>query len=84
EQPSKPTTANPPKPKPAKEKSTKATPLQKDGKGKVAKVHNVKSSFQLVDEPNEEPAQPEPEPEPEPEQEGNGKEYDMERAVQMR
>ncbi|GJW01440.1 retrovirus-related pol polyprotein from transposon TNT 1-94 [Tanacetum coccineum] len=65
EKPSKPSTAKPPKPKPAKEKSTKATPLQKAGKGKVAKVHNVKSSFQLVDEPDEEPAQSEPEPEPE-------------------
>ncbi|GKC42985.1 hypothetical protein Tco_1060707 [Tanacetum coccineum] len=59
EKPSKPSTAKPPKPKPAKEKSTKAIPLQKAGKGKVAKVHNMKSSFQLVDEPDEEPAQPE-------------------------
>ncbi|GKB54236.1 hypothetical protein Tco_0904989 [Tanacetum coccineum] len=67
--------------KPAKEKSTKATPLQKAGKGKVAKVRNVKSSFQLVDEPDEEPAHSEPEPEPE--QEGAGEEYDMERAIQM-
>ncbi|GKA95501.1 hypothetical protein Tco_0817539 [Tanacetum coccineum] len=81
EKPSKPSTAKPPKPKPAKEKSTKATPLQKAGKGKVAKVHNVKSSFQLVDEPDEEPAQPEPEPEPE--HQGEGEEYDMERAIQM-
>ncbi|GJR09755.1 hypothetical protein Tco_0792407 [Tanacetum coccineum] len=63
EKPSKPSTTKSPKPKPAKEKSTKATPLQKAGKGKVAKVRNVKSSFQLVDEPDEEPAQPEPEPE---------------------
>ncbi|GKE47226.1 hypothetical protein Tco_1478484, partial [Tanacetum coccineum] len=38
-------------------KPAKATPLQKAGKGKVAKVYNVKSSFQLVDEPDEEPAQ---------------------------
>ncbi|GJR94281.1 retrovirus-related pol polyprotein from transposon TNT 1-94 [Tanacetum coccineum] len=60
EKPSKPSTAKPPKPKPAK-----ATPLQKAGKGKVAKVCNVKSSFQQVDEPDEEPAQSEPEPEPE-------------------
>ncbi|GKB01995.1 hypothetical protein Tco_0830039 [Tanacetum coccineum] len=81
EKPSKASTAKPPKPKPAKEKSTKATPLQKAGKGKVAKVHNVKSSFQLVDEPDEEPAHSEPEPEPE--QEGAGEEYDMERAIQM-
>ncbi|GKE45029.1 hypothetical protein Tco_1472313 [Tanacetum coccineum] len=44
------------------------------GKGKVTKVRNVKSSFQLVDEPDEEPAQPEPEPEPEQE----GEDYDME------
>ncbi|GJR15385.1 retrovirus-related pol polyprotein from transposon TNT 1-94 [Tanacetum coccineum] len=63
EKPSKPSTAKPPKPKPVKEKSTKATPLQKADKGKVAKVRNVKSSFKLVDEPDEEPAQPEPEPE---------------------
>ncbi|GJV73556.1 retrovirus-related pol polyprotein from transposon TNT 1-94 [Tanacetum coccineum] len=70
EKPSKPSTVKPPKLKPAKEKSTKATPIQKAGKGKVAKVHNVKSSFQLVDEPDEEPAQPEPEPEPEPEHQG--------------
>ncbi|GJQ94035.1 hypothetical protein Tco_0005174 [Tanacetum coccineum] len=81
EKPSKPSTAKPPKPKPAKEKSTKATPLQKAGKGKVAKVRNVKSSFQLVDEPDEEPAQPEPEPEPE--HQGEGEEYDVERAIQM-
>ncbi|GJW65561.1 hypothetical protein Tco_0117445 [Tanacetum coccineum] len=70
EKPSKPSTAKPPKPKPAKEKSIKATPLQKAGKGKVEKVHNVKSSFQLVDEPDEEPAQPEPETEPKPEHQG--------------
>ncbi|GJT31256.1 hypothetical protein Tco_0911531, partial [Tanacetum coccineum] len=37
--------------------------------------------FQLVDELDEEPAHSEPEPEPE--QEGAGKEYDMERAIQM-
>ncbi|GJV01811.1 hypothetical protein Tco_1335380 [Tanacetum coccineum] len=76
EKPSKPSTAKPPKPKPAK-----ATPLQKADKGKVAKVHNVKSCFQLVDEPDEEPAQSEPETEPK--QEGEGEEYDMERAIQM-
>ncbi|GKA43893.1 hypothetical protein Tco_0736617 [Tanacetum coccineum] len=60
----KSSTAKPPKPKPTKEKSTKATPLQNAGKGKVAKVRNVKSSFQLVDELKKEPAQPEPKPEP--------------------
>ncbi|GKA81943.1 hypothetical protein Tco_0788691 [Tanacetum coccineum] len=74
-------TAKPPKPKPAKEKSTKATPLQKVGKGKVAKVRNVKSTFQLVDEPDEEPAHSKPEPVLE--QEGAGEEYDMECAIQM-
>ncbi|GJR13221.1 hypothetical protein Tco_0795873 [Tanacetum coccineum] len=65
EKPSKASTAKPPKAKPAKEKSTKATPLQKAGKGKVKKVRNVKSSFQLVNEPDEEPAHSEPELEPE-------------------
>ncbi|GJS81089.1 retrovirus-related pol polyprotein from transposon TNT 1-94 [Tanacetum coccineum] len=69
------------KPNPAKETSTKTTLLQKAGKGKVAKVRNVKSSFQLVDEPDEEPAHFEPESKPE--QEGVGEEYDMERAIQM-
>ncbi|GJQ91280.1 retrovirus-related pol polyprotein from transposon TNT 1-94 [Tanacetum coccineum] len=71
----------PPKLKPAKEKSTKDIPLQNAGKGKVAKVHNVKSSFQLVDEPDEEPAQPEPDPKPK--HKGEGEEYDFERAIQM-
>ncbi|GJW82637.1 hypothetical protein Tco_0155782 [Tanacetum coccineum] len=61
----------------------KATPLQKVGEGKVVKVHNVKSSFQLVDEPDEEPAQPEPETEPEIEYRGESEEYDVERAIQM-
>ncbi|GJX74326.1 hypothetical protein Tco_0312921 [Tanacetum coccineum] len=42
EKSSKPSTAKPPKPKPAK-----PIPLQNTGKGKVTKVHNVKSSFQL-------------------------------------
>ncbi|GJT46228.1 hypothetical protein Tco_0954943 [Tanacetum coccineum] len=82
EKPSKASTAKPPKPKPAKEKSTKATPLQKAIKGKVTKVRNVKSSFQLVDKPDEEPAHSEPKPEPE--QEGAVEEYDMEHAIQMK
>ncbi|GKB48790.1 retrovirus-related pol polyprotein from transposon TNT 1-94 [Tanacetum coccineum] len=81
EKTSKASTAKPPKPKPAKENSTKATPLQKAGKGKVAKVCNLKSSFQLIDEPDEEPSQSEPVPEPE--QEGASEEYDMEHAIQM-
>ncbi|GKG60030.1 hypothetical protein Tco_0609694, partial [Tanacetum coccineum] len=38
-----------------------------------------KSTFQLVDEPNEELAHSEPEPE----QEGTSEEYDMERAIQV-
>ncbi|GJT99108.1 hypothetical protein Tco_1094626 [Tanacetum coccineum] len=79
EKSSKASTAKPPKSKPAKEKSTKATPLQKAGKGKVAKVCKVKSTFQLVDEPDEEPAHSKPEPE----QEDAGEEYDMERVIQM-
>ncbi|GJZ89883.1 hypothetical protein Tco_0661810 [Tanacetum coccineum] len=79
EKPSKASTAKPPKPKPAKEKSTKATHLQKAGKGKVAKVRTVKSSLQLVDEPDKEPAHSEPEPE----HQGEGEEFDMERDIQM-
>ncbi|GKD19955.1 hypothetical protein Tco_1209113 [Tanacetum coccineum] len=79
EKPSKASTAKPPKPKPAKEKSTKATPLQKSGKGKVAKVRTVKSSLQLVNEPDKEPANSKPKPE----HQGEGEEYDMERAIQM-
>ncbi|GKE00174.1 hypothetical protein Tco_1388157, partial [Tanacetum coccineum] len=81
EKPSKASTAKPPKPKPAKEKSTKVTPLQKAGKGKVKKVHTVKSSLQLVDEPDKEPAHSELEPEHQ--GEGEGEEFDMERAIQM-
>ncbi|GJV00065.1 retrovirus-related pol polyprotein from transposon TNT 1-94 [Tanacetum coccineum] len=81
EKPSKASTAKPPKPKPAKEKSTKAPPLQKAGKGKVAKIHTVKISLQLVDEPDEEPTHSEPEPEPK--HQGEGKEFDMEHAIQM-
>ncbi|GKA33291.1 hypothetical protein Tco_0719658 [Tanacetum coccineum] len=69
-----------PKPKPAIEKSSKPAPAPKP-KGKVAKFRNMKSSFQLVDEHDEGPDHSEPEPEPE--QEGAGKEYDLERAIQM-
>ncbi|GJT61133.1 hypothetical protein Tco_1004666 [Tanacetum coccineum] len=65
EKPSKASTAKSPKPKPAKEKSTKDTPLQKAGNGKVTKVRTMKSTFQLVDKPDEEPAYSEPKPEPE-------------------
>ncbi|GKB13862.1 hypothetical protein Tco_0847785 [Tanacetum coccineum] len=79
EKPSKASTAKPPKLKPAKEKSTKATPLQKADKGKVTKVRTVKSTFQLVDEPDEEPAHSEPEPEPE--HQGEGEEFDIEHAI---
>nr|GEZ10491.1 hypothetical protein [Tanacetum cinerariifolium] len=56
ERPFKASTAKPPKPKPTKEKSTKTTPTQHAGKGKIAKVRKVKSPFQVVDEPDEEPA----------------------------
>nr|GEV55306.1 retrovirus-related Pol polyprotein from transposon TNT 1-94 [Tanacetum cinerariifolium] len=73
----KPATAKQPKPRPAKEKSSKPTPApkpkvtkekpskpshtKKTRKGKVTKVQNVKSSFQLVDELDEEPVHLEPE-----------------------
>ncbi|GJT39953.1 retrovirus-related pol polyprotein from transposon TNT 1-94 [Tanacetum coccineum] len=77
--PSKASTAKPPKPKLAKEMLTNATLLPKAGKGKVVKVCNVKSSFQLVNEHDEEPAHSEPEPEPK--QEGAGEEYDIEQPV---
>nr|GEY42519.1 histone deacetylase 14 [Tanacetum cinerariifolium] len=60
ERPSKASTAKPPNPKLTKEKSTKTTPPQQVDKGKIAKVHKVKSPFQLVDEPDKEPAQSEP------------------------
>nr|GEX86147.1 hypothetical protein [Tanacetum cinerariifolium] len=63
ERPSKASTAKPPKPKPAKEKLTKTTLPLKAGNGKIAKVCKVKSPFQLVDEPDEEPDHSEPEPE---------------------
>nr|GEU47922.1 hypothetical protein [Tanacetum cinerariifolium] len=81
ERPFKASTAKPPKPKLAKEKSTKTTPPQKAGKGKISKVRKVKSPFQLVDEPDEEPAQSELEPELK--YQGEGDEDDMERAIQM-
>nr|GEV08890.1 reverse transcriptase domain-containing protein [Tanacetum cinerariifolium] len=48
---------------PVKEKPTKSTPLQKADKGKVIKARTVKSSLQLVDEPDEEQDQPEAVPE---------------------
>ncbi|GKB68012.1 hypothetical protein Tco_0929424, partial [Tanacetum coccineum] len=66
------------KPKLAIEKSSKPAPALKP-KGKVAKVRTVKSSFQLVDAPEEEPTYSEPEPE----HQGEGEEFDMERAIQM-
>nr|GEV43964.1 integrase, catalytic region, zinc finger, CCHC-type, peptidase aspartic, catalytic [Tanacetum cinerariifolium] len=63
ERPSKALGDKPPKLKPAKEKSTKTTLPQPTGKGKVVKVRKAKISFQLVDEPDEEPAHSEHEPE---------------------
>nr|GEU39422.1 copia protein [Tanacetum cinerariifolium] len=85
----KPTTAKQPKPvsskqsKPTlakqsnniKEKLTKPTPLQKSGKGKVRKLQNIKSSLQLVDELDEEQAQPEPKHVPQ----GEQVDYDLQR-----
>nr|GEV08993.1 hypothetical protein [Tanacetum cinerariifolium] len=62
ERPSKASANKPPKPKPTKEKSTKTTLPQPMGKGKIIKVRKAKSKFQLVDEPDEEPAHSEPEP----------------------
>nr|GEU87071.1 hypothetical protein [Tanacetum cinerariifolium] len=63
ERPSKASTAKPPKSKLAKEKSTKTTLPQPICKGKVVKVRKAKSLFQLIDEPDEEPAHSEPESE---------------------
>nr|GEU69643.1 retrovirus-related Pol polyprotein from transposon TNT 1-94 [Tanacetum cinerariifolium] len=54
----------------------------KSGKGKITKVRKVKSPFQLVDEPNEEPVQFEPEPELK--HQGEGDEDDMEHVIQMK
>ncbi|GJX28494.1 hypothetical protein Tco_0236573 [Tanacetum coccineum] len=91
----KPATAKQPKPKPAKEKSSKPTPAPKPKvtkekpskpspakhlkRGKVQKLRKGKPSLQLIDK--DEPTQPEPEPEPE--HQGEGEEYDVERAIQM-
>nr|GEY63687.1 histone deacetylase 14 [Tanacetum cinerariifolium] len=72
----------PPKPKPAKEKSTKTTLPQPTSKGKVIKVRKAKSQFQLVDEPNKEPAHSEPEPKLV--HEGKVDEDDMELAIRMK
>ncbi|GKA41802.1 hypothetical protein Tco_0734462 [Tanacetum coccineum] len=95
----KPATVKQPKPKPAKEKSSKSTPAPKPKvtkekplkpspakhpkRGKVQKLCKGKPSLQLIDE--DEPTQPElePEPKPEPEHQGEGDEYDVERAIQM-
>nr|GEY57568.1 hypothetical protein [Tanacetum cinerariifolium] len=81
ERPSKASTAKPPKPEPAKEKSTKITLPKQASKGKIVKVCKAKRPFQLVVEPDEEPAYYEPEPELE--HQGEGDEDDMERAIQM-
>nr|GEU77759.1 retrovirus-related Pol polyprotein from transposon TNT 1-94 [Tanacetum cinerariifolium] len=66
---------------PAKEKSTKTTLPQPTGKGKVVKVPKAKSPFQLVDEPDKEPAYSEPEPELE--HKGEGDEDDMKLAIHI-
>nr|GEX95671.1 retrovirus-related Pol polyprotein from transposon TNT 1-94 [Tanacetum cinerariifolium] len=65
----------------AKEKSTKTTLPQPTGKGKVVKVPKAKSSFQLVDEPDKEPAHSKPEPELE--HKGEGDEDDIKLAIHM-
>nr|GEW42089.1 putative reverse transcriptase domain, ribonuclease H-like domain, aspartic peptidase domain protein [Tanacetum cinerariifolium] len=91
----KPTTAMQPKPKPAKEKSSKPSPIpkakatkEKPAKpspakqsqiGMVLKTHKGKNSPQLIDE--EEPTQPEPEPKPE--HQGERDKFDVKRAIQM-
>nr|GEV11002.1 integrase, catalytic region, zinc finger, CCHC-type, peptidase aspartic, catalytic [Tanacetum cinerariifolium] len=74
----KPATAKQPKPKLVKEKPTKHTPIQKAGKGKVIKARLVKSSLQLVDEPDDEQDQPKVVPKPQ----GASEEFDLERAIQ--
>ncbi|GJZ10310.1 integrase, catalytic region, zinc finger, CCHC-type containing protein [Tanacetum coccineum] len=78
------------KPKPAKEKSSKPAPAPKPKitKEKSSKPFTPKppkpkpakeKSTKLVDEPDEEPAQPEPESE----HQGEGEDYDVEQAIQM-
>ncbi|GJU44706.1 retrovirus-related pol polyprotein from transposon TNT 1-94 [Tanacetum coccineum] len=90
----KPTTVKQPKPKPAKEKSSKPTPAPKPKvtkekpskpspakhlkRGKVQKLRKGKPSLQLIDK--DEPTQPEPEPGTSIE----GDEYDFERPIHMR
>nr|GEU80956.1 hypothetical protein [Tanacetum cinerariifolium] len=71
----------PPKSKPAKEKSTKTTLPKQADKGKIVKVCKAKIMFQLVDEPDEEPAHSKPEHELK--HQGEGDDDDMECAIQM-
>nr|GEX28205.1 hypothetical protein [Tanacetum cinerariifolium] len=66
---------------PAKEKLTKTTLPQPTDKGKIIKVYKAKSQFQLVDEPDEEPAHSEHEPKLI--HQGKGDEDDMELAIRM-
>ncbi|GKD45638.1 hypothetical protein Tco_1270283, partial [Tanacetum coccineum] len=66
--------AKQPKPKPAKEKPSKPS-TAKPPKPKPTK----ENSFQLVDKPDEEPAQSESEPK----HQGEDEEYDVKRAIQM-
>ncbi|GJX09556.1 hypothetical protein Tco_0199415, partial [Tanacetum coccineum] len=84
--------AKQPKSKPATEKSSKPAPAtkpkvtkEKPSNPSTAKPPKPKpakeKSTKLVDEPDEEPAQPEPEPETE--YRGESEEYDVERAIQM-
>ncbi|GJZ15168.1 retrovirus-related pol polyprotein from transposon TNT 1-94 [Tanacetum coccineum] len=62
--------------------STKQPKPKPAGKDKVTKVRTVKSTFQLVDEPDEKPAHSEPEPEPK--HQGEGEEFDLERVIHMK
>ncbi|GJT62373.1 hypothetical protein Tco_1005906 [Tanacetum coccineum] len=63
------------KPKVTREKPVKPSPEKHPKRGKVQIIRKGKSSLQLIDE--EEPSQPEPI------HQGEGKEYDVERAIQM-
>ncbi|GJX65414.1 retrovirus-related pol polyprotein from transposon TNT 1-94 [Tanacetum coccineum] len=95
--PTKPATAKQLKPKHVKEKSSKPSsalkpkvtqdkpsnpsPMKQPKRGKVKKIHKTKGPLQLIDK--DEPTHSELEPEPEPKHHGEGKEYDIERAIQM-
>ncbi|GKG42964.1 hypothetical protein Tco_0479648, partial [Tanacetum coccineum] len=62
-------------PKPVKEKISKPSPTKQSRKGKVQKVHKVKSPLKLIDEDEEVHHEPEPQ--------GKGEDYDLNRAIQI-